>query len=72
MIACRDGIRERAGNIDELRSKLGECLYTVQSFYSNTNWVEMSGNIPYYDFGKAYCYRFCLADFKMFQKRIAS
>ena len=50
----------RLGDIDELKRQLGECLYVVQSFYSNTNWVEMFGGVSYADFGKKntiYCIR---------------
>ena len=42
----------RVDDIDELRRQLGECLYVVQSFYSNTNWVEMFGGVAYANFGK--------------------
>ena len=42
----------RVEDIDELRRQLGECLYVVQSFYSNTNWVEMLGGVSYPNFGK--------------------
>lgn len=31
---------------------IGQCLYTIQAFYSGTNWVEMNGNSVYRDFGK--------------------
>jgi hypothetical protein len=37
--------------MDLLLHQLGACLYTVQSFYSNTNWVEMNGDAVYEDFG---------------------
>jgi hypothetical protein len=37
----------RVEDLDELRRQLGECLYVVQSFYSNTNWVEMFGGVSY-------------------------
>ena len=42
----------RVEDLDELRRQLGECLYVVQSFYSNTNWVEMFGGVSYPNFGK--------------------
>jgi hypothetical protein len=42
----------RVEDYDELRRQLGECLYVVQSFYSNTNWVEMFGGVSYPNFGK--------------------
>ncbi|CAG2256285.1 unnamed protein product [Mytilus edulis] len=41
----------RQNDLDELITQLGECLYTIQSFYSNTNWVEMYGGVVYEDFG---------------------
>jgi len=50
----------RVEDFDELRRQLGECLYVVQSFYSNTNWVEMFHGVSYADFGKKnkiYCIR---------------
>ncbi|OWF37843.1 von Willebrand factor A domain-containing protein 7-like [Mizuhopecten yessoensis] len=34
-----------------LVEKLGKCLMIIQSFYSNTNWVEMNGRVAYTDFG---------------------
>ncbi|CAC5404391.1 unnamed protein product [Mytilus coruscus] len=34
-----------------IREMIGQCLYTIQAFYSGTNWVEMNGNIVYKDFG---------------------
>ena len=55
MIACRDKLQFLAAgkeSLDLLRKQVGECLYTIQSFYSNTNWVEMYGGIPYLDFGE--------------------
>jgi hypothetical protein len=42
----------RVEDFDELRRQLGECLYVIQSFYSNTNWVEMFGGVSYPNFGK--------------------
>jgi len=55
VIACRDKLQFLAAgkeSLDLLRKQVGECLYTIQSFYSNTNWVEMYGGIPYLDFGE--------------------
>ena len=54
VIACREKLQFLAGNVglDLLRRQVGECLYTIQSFYSNTNWVEMFGRTPYLDFGE--------------------
>ncbi|XP_033726010.1 von Willebrand factor A domain-containing protein 7-like [Pecten maximus] len=37
--------------VELLRKKVGKCLMIIQSFYSNTNWVEMNGLVPYSDFG---------------------
>ncbi|XP_052083724.1 von Willebrand factor A domain-containing protein 7-like [Mytilus californianus] len=51
LIACRDKLSARKDDINELQKQIGECLYTIQSFYSNTNWVEMFGKTPYLDFG---------------------
>ncbi|XP_052077823.1 uncharacterized protein LOC127715706 isoform X7 [Mytilus californianus] len=51
VISCRNKLSQLKNDVDELRKQLGECLYTVQSFYSNTNWVEMKGAVPYKDFG---------------------
>ncbi|XP_071138743.1 von Willebrand factor A domain-containing protein 7-like [Mytilus edulis] len=51
LISCRSKLLERKEDLTELRRQLGECLYTIQSFYSNTNWVEMYGPKPYLDFG---------------------
>jgi len=34
-----------------LLEKTGHCLFVIQSFYSSTNWIEMKGSTPYYDFG---------------------
>ncbi|XP_076117600.1 uncharacterized protein LOC143085245 isoform X1 [Mytilus galloprovincialis] len=49
--SCKDKLIQLKNDVVELRKQLGECLYTVQSFYSNTNWVEMYGDVPYTDFG---------------------
>lgn len=35
-----------------IREMLGEYLFTLQEFYSNTNWVEMSGSKPYTELGR--------------------
>ncbi|XP_063413566.1 von Willebrand factor A domain-containing protein 7-like [Mytilus trossulus] len=51
VISCKDKLIQLKNDVVELRKQLGECLYTVQSFYSNTNWVEMYGDVPYTDFG---------------------
>ena len=54
VIACREKLQFLAAekeSLDLLRKQVGECLYTIQSFYSNTNWVEMYGGTPYLDFG---------------------
>jgi len=60
VVSCKTKLMTRLGDIDELKRQLGECLYVVQSFYSNTNWVEMFGGVSYADFGKKntiYCIR---------------
>ncbi|XP_063436302.1 uncharacterized protein LOC134717738 [Mytilus trossulus] len=49
--SCKQKLIARKDDIDEFVKQLGECLYTIQSFYSNTNWVEMNGGIAYEDFG---------------------
>lgn len=50
--SCKQKLIARKDDIDEFIKQLGECLYTIQSFYSNTNWVEMYGGVAYDDFGK--------------------
>ncbi|XP_063437380.1 uncharacterized protein LOC134718656 isoform X2 [Mytilus trossulus] len=49
--SCKQKLIARKDDLDEFITQLGECLYTVQSFYSNTNWVEMFGGVAYEDFG---------------------
>lgn len=39
-------------NIALLQEYIGKILYTLQSFYSSSNWVEMDGDKTYRDFGK--------------------
>ncbi|XP_062618730.1 von Willebrand factor A domain-containing protein 7-like, partial [Saccostrea cucullata] len=39
-------------DIELIQEKLGYCLYTIQAFYSNSNWVEMFGDTHYPDFGQ--------------------
>lgn len=39
-------------DIEQIRVKIGAALYTIQEFYSNTNWIELRGNAVYEDFGK--------------------
>ncbi|XP_076080109.1 von Willebrand factor A domain-containing protein 7-like [Mytilus galloprovincialis] len=34
-----------------IRKMIGKCIYTIQAFYSGTNWVEMNGDSVYKDFG---------------------
>jgi hypothetical protein len=51
VIACRKGLLLRKDDLEELRKQVAVCLYTIQSFYSNTNWVEMKGSTPYLSFG---------------------
>lgn len=50
--SCKQKLIARKDDTDEFIKQLGECLYTIQSFYSNTNWVEMNGGVAYEDFGK--------------------
>lgn len=52
MKSCQPKLILRKDDLDEFTKQLGECLYTIQSFYSNTNWVEMYGGVAYGDFGK--------------------
>ncbi|XP_076081650.1 uncharacterized protein LOC143052490 isoform X2 [Mytilus galloprovincialis] len=49
--SCKQKLIARKNDLDEFITQLGECLYTIQSFYSNTNWVEMYGGVAYEDFG---------------------
>ncbi|CAC5419674.1 unnamed protein product [Mytilus coruscus] len=49
--SCKQKLFTRKDDLDEFITQLGECLYTIQSFYSNTNWVEMYGGVAYEDFG---------------------
>ena len=49
---CKQKLKDSKEDMDLLLHLLGACLYTVQSFYSNTNWVEMNGNAVYEDFGR--------------------
>ncbi|XP_062573737.1 von Willebrand factor A domain-containing protein 7-like [Saccostrea cucullata] len=39
-------------DIEQIREKVGAALYTIQEFYSNTNWVELRRNSIYQDFGQ--------------------
>ncbi|XP_062573736.1 von Willebrand factor A domain-containing protein 7-like [Saccostrea cucullata] len=39
-------------DIEQIREKVGAALYTIQEFYSNTNWVELRRNSIYEDFGQ--------------------
>ncbi|CAC5380928.1 unnamed protein product [Mytilus coruscus] len=50
VISWRGKLSQLKNDVVELQKKLGKCLYTVQSFYSNTNGVEMNGAVPYKDF----------------------
>eukprot|EP00105_Crassostrea_gigas_P045837 XP_019929985.1 PREDICTED: von Willebrand factor A domain-containing protein 7-like [Crassostrea gigas] len=38
-------------DFSEARKYLGFCLHLLQSFYSNTNWVELNGQALYMDLG---------------------
>jgi hypothetical protein len=48
---CPNFICMSNDDLEELRKQVAVCLYTIQSFYSNTNWVEMKGSTPYLSFG---------------------
>ncbi|VDI17903.1 Hypothetical predicted protein, partial [Mytilus galloprovincialis] len=49
--SCKKKLSSRINDTNEFITQLGECLYTIQSFYSNTNWVEMYGGKVYENFG---------------------
>lgn len=34
-----------------IRQYIGKCLYTIQAFYSTSNWIEMGKSTTYRDFG---------------------
>ncbi|XP_078585768.1 von Willebrand factor A domain-containing protein 7-like [Branchiostoma floridae x Branchiostoma japonicum] len=38
-------------NFESARSMIGVYLHILQDFYSNTNWVELEGAVPYEDLG---------------------
>ncbi|XP_061173534.1 uncharacterized protein LOC133182699 [Saccostrea echinata] len=38
-------------DIEILRERTGHCLYTIQQFYSNTNWVELNDDTILKEFG---------------------
>ncbi|XP_052084687.1 von Willebrand factor A domain-containing protein 7-like isoform X2 [Mytilus californianus] len=38
-------------NFSLIRQLIGKCLFTIQAFYSGSNWVEMNGDEVYTDFG---------------------
>ncbi|XP_035659236.1 von Willebrand factor A domain-containing protein 7-like [Branchiostoma floridae] len=38
-------------NFESARSMIGVYLHILQDFYSNTNWVELEGGVPYEDLG---------------------
>lgn len=39
-------------NLDAVKELIGQFLHMLQMFYSNTNWVEMKGGVPYFQLGK--------------------
>lgn len=43
--------RTSTPSIELIREKIGHALYTLQEFYSNTNWVETHGDTVYEEFG---------------------
>ncbi|XP_071088705.1 von Willebrand factor A domain-containing protein 7-like [Haliotis cracherodii] len=38
-------------NLDAVKELIGQFLHMLQMFYSNTNWVEMKGGVPYFQLG---------------------
>ena len=42
---------QTGADVDILRQRVAECLYTLQQFYSNTNWVELNGDNILKEFG---------------------
>ena len=44
-------LKKLTANLPILREKIGQALYTICAFYSNTNWVEMNGASAYKEFG---------------------
>ncbi|CAH1274702.1 VWA7 [Branchiostoma lanceolatum] len=42
-------LRADTTNFQTARAMIGEYLHLLQDFYSNTNWVELEGDIPYED-----------------------
>ncbi|XP_078664785.1 von Willebrand factor A domain-containing protein 7-like [Branchiostoma floridae x Branchiostoma belcheri] len=38
-------------NFEQARAMIGVYLHILQDFYSNTNWVELEGGVPYEDLG---------------------
>ncbi|XP_063436345.1 von Willebrand factor A domain-containing protein 7-like [Mytilus trossulus] len=55
VIKLRGQIEELAQSTEPdlylIREMIGKCIYTIQAFYSGTNWVEMNGDSVYRDFG---------------------
>lgn len=51
---CKQTMLDWKKDLDGLTKKLAVCLYTIQSFYSNTNWIEMFGDKVYEDFGERF------------------
>jgi hypothetical protein len=45
-------LNSTAPNYDAAREVIGQYLHLLQMFYSNTNWVELSGSIIYRPLGK--------------------
>lgn len=44
-------LAESGADIDILRERVGQCLYTLKQFYSNTNWVDLHGDTIIKEFG---------------------
>ncbi|XP_077993878.1 von Willebrand factor A domain-containing protein 7-like [Glandiceps talaboti] len=45
-------LRKEHPNYSDARVWTGQYLHTLQDFYSNTNWIEMKGTVPYEDLGR--------------------
>lgn len=44
-------LNSSAPNYDAAREVIGQYLHLLQMFYSNTNWIELSGSIIYQPLG---------------------
>lgn len=57
--------KKASPNWNAKREFVGEYLFTLQEFYSNTNWVEMFRNQSCKELGKSYSLVWCF-----FKRRI--